>query len=180
MLVTCFAYKKLLIKWFHWEIQCSGENLIFSMLKQSDNPLIKASVAYRASVIGSLFYLSKKILKLFTFLSWYIRDLFFDILINIVYYNVLSILLSARSKLTFTFPHIFLLYTVSQILSYHRISVSLPVISFLDFHDVFFLEDSNLSLALQTFASFLINMALLALAVHWTCINCNWKYRAIG
>ena len=110
--MTCFAYKKLLIKWFHWEIQCSGENLIFSMLKQSDNPLIKASVAYRASVIGSLFYLSKKILKLFTFLSWYIRDLFFDILINIMYYNVLSILLSARSKLTFTFPHIFLLYTV--------------------------------------------------------------------
>ena len=110
--MTCFAYKKLLIKWFHWEIQCSGENLIFSMLKQSDNPLIKASVAHRASVIGSLFYLSKKILKLFTFLSWYIRDLFFDILINIMYYNVLSILLSARSKLTFTFPHIFLLYTV--------------------------------------------------------------------
>ena len=110
--MTCFAYKKLLIKWFHWEIQCPGENLIFSMLKQSDNPLIKASVAYRASVIGSLFYLSKKILKLFTFLSWYIRDLFFDILINIMYYNVLSILLSARSKLTFTFPHIFLLYTV--------------------------------------------------------------------
>ena len=118
---------------------------------------------------------------LFNILFYFLDFLFIRIFdITVALQDFPKTLLFCMQYLMFNFPHIFLLYTVSQILSYHRISVSLPVISFLDFHDVFFLEDSNLSLALQTFAPFLINMALLALAVHWTCINCNWKYRVIG
>ena len=118
---------------------------------------------------------------LFDILFYFLDFLFIRIVdITVALQDFPKTLLFCMQYLMFNFPHIFLLYTVSQILSYHRISVSLPVISFLDFHDVFFLEDSNLSLALQTFAPFLINMALLALAVHWTCINCNWKYRVIG
>ena len=59
------------------------------------------------------------------------------------------------------FPHIVLLYTVSQILSksfHHRISFLLPILSFLDSHDIVFFEDSNLSAALKTVAPFLINI----------------------
>ena len=69
-------------------------------------------------------------------------------------------------------------YTVLQIVFYHHISFSLTVFSFLNFHDILFFENSNLSATLQPVAP-LFNesfMAFLLLTVQWTFINCNRKY----
>ena len=92
-----------------------------------------------------------------------------------------DILLFYMQHLMFDFPFIFFSYTVLLILSYHRISFSLPVLSFLDIR-VFFFEDSNLYSALLTITLFFNKhfRALFALTVQWTFINCNGKYRVIG
>lgn len=63
-----------------------------------------------------------------------------------------------RQYLMFDFPHIFHFYTVLQIPFYHRITFSLPLFSFLDFHNVFLFEESNLSTALLIIDRFVMNI----------------------
>ena len=79
VLMTCFTYVQLFIKWFYWMIQLWNDNLILVMFQKFDTALIQASIAYCANIIAALFYLMKKILNLiktfFSFLN--ISDIWF-------------------------------------------------------------------------------------------------------
>ena len=72
--------------------------------------------------------------------------------------------------------YIFFLILITD--SYHDTSISVHVFSFLDFHDIFFFEDSNSFSSLLTIFNKHF-MALLAWTVQLTFINCNLKYRVI-
>ena len=66
-------------------IQLQSESSIFFMLKKSDVAFLQASKAYFVDMIGTLFYLLKKILNLiptfFLFLAFLIHD-FLDFFMN--------------------------------------------------------------------------------------------------
>ena len=103
MLITCFVYIQFFFKWFFWVIQFCGENAVASMFKQFDTPLIRASIAYSAKIIRSLFYLLKKILNLvvsfFSFLGtsfcniiFVFQDFcFFPVTCFLIFYFILQI-----------------------------------------------------------------------------------------
>ena len=66
VLMTCFTYIQLFIKWFYWMIQLWNDNLILFMFQKFDTALIQASIACCANTTAAFIYLMKKILNLIT------------------------------------------------------------------------------------------------------------------
>ena len=83
MLMTCFTYIQLFIKWFHWMIQFWSDNIIFSMRTQSDTTLIQTSTTYCANIMRILFYLLQETANLATIFFRFLDISVFDTFLSV-------------------------------------------------------------------------------------------------